>query len=93
MFLPKSKTTSQTRANTLSFITAQQLTAAQGTLSHIVGLTYPTGPALNHPAADMLLQFGTTGCPVDCGQPWTRSQLEAAIQYAAHPSAKDTTAA
>ena len=72
---------------------AKKLTQTQGTLSHIVGLTYPTGPALNHPAADMLLHFGTKGCPVDCGNPWTQEQLEAAITYAAHPSAKDPSAA
>ena len=54
---------------------------------------YPTGPALDHPAAADLLQFGTTGCPVDCGTPWTQEQIQDAIDYAAHPSAQDAVAA
>ena len=49
---------------------------------------YPTGPALNHPAASLLLEFGTNGCPVDCGENWTVPQLQAAVDYAAHPSAQ-----
>ena len=69
---------------------AEQLsqTQAQSKLKDIYGLLYPTGPALNHPAADFILNFGTDGCPVDCGPEWTIKQIQDAIDYAAHPSAQ-----
>ena len=70
-----------------------QLTDAQGKLDGLKGLMFPTGPAINHPAADVLVTFGQHGCPVDCGTPWTRDQIQAAIDYAAHPSARDPIAA
>ena len=54
---------------------------------------YPTGPAWNHPAAPVLLEFGTQGCPVDCGPHWTVEQMQAAVDYAAHPSAQQPDAA
>lgn len=53
----------------------------------------PTGPALDHPAAPLLLQYAKTGCPADCGKDWTLDQLEAAITRGAHPSARDPVAA
>ena len=49
---------------------------------------HPTGLALNHPAAHTLIEFGTKGCPVDCGTAWTSDQLQAAVEYATHPSAR-----
>ena len=52
------------------------------------GLMNPTGPALNHPAAPMLEDYAKYGCPVDCGPDWTREQIEAALDYGAHPTAK-----
>ena len=49
----------------------------------------PSGPALRHPAANLLRSFADDGCPVDCGENWTRDQLLAALKYGAHPTAKD----
>ena len=65
-----------------------RLSEAQGKIPNLVGLMHPTGPALNHPAAHTLIEFGTQGCPVNCGAAWTREQLQAAVDYAAHPSAR-----
>jgi len=53
------------------------------------GLMAPSGEALNHPAADMLLEFATTGCPVDTGPKWSKDMLNAALKKGAHPSALD----
>ena len=52
------------------------------------GLMWPTGPALTHPAASILDDYSTQGCPVDCGPDWTRDQILAALAYGSHPSAK-----
>ena len=52
------------------------------------GLMWPHGPALRHPAAPLLTSYALDGCPVDCGPQWTKVQLEQALQYGAHPSAK-----
>ena len=60
--------------------------------AHKTGLMWPTGPALDHPAAKLLDSYATTGCPVDCGPDWSRSQIEAALRYGAHPSAQATEA-
>ena len=59
----------------------------------MMGLMHPTGPAWNHPAAPLLLEFGTTGCPVNCGLHWTVAQMQAAVDYTAHPSAQQPEAA
>lgn len=69
------------------------LSEAQGKLQNIVGLIYPTGPAKHHPAEELLLEFGHSGCPVKCGPQWSMNQLEAAVEYAAHPSAQEPFAA
>jgi len=51
-------------------------------------------PGINHhPAFDMLFKYATEGCPVDCGESWSREHLEAAIQRGPHISAKSTEAA
>lgn len=52
------------------------------------GLMNPSGPALDHPAALLLSEYAKHGCPVDCGPNWTREQIEEALDYGAHPSAK-----
>ena len=70
-----------------------RLSEAQGKLTDLVGLMYPTGLALNHPTASLLVEFGTNGCPVDCGAPWTIQQLQTAVDYAAHPSMQHPEAA
>jgi len=52
------------------------------------GLMNPSGPALDHPAAPLLADYVKYGCPVDCGPNWTREQIEEALDYGAHPTAK-----
>ena len=49
---------------------------------------WTSGPALKHPAAPLLHEYATRGCPVDCGPDWSRDQIEAALQYGLHPSAQ-----
>ena len=49
---------------------------------------HPRHKALRHPAAEELLQYASTGCPLDCGQDWTISQMEAAILKGSHTSAE-----
>ena len=41
-----------------------------------VGLMRPRYGALEHPAAQDLLQYATEGCPVDCGKDWTLTEIE-----------------
>lgn len=54
----------------------------------------PAGPALQHPASKQYLhEYATTGCPVDCGDPWTLEQLDDAVAHGAHPSASTPEAA
>ena len=48
---------------------------------------------LQHPAANLLLQYAVEGCPVDCKDNWTLEQLEKAIKRGAHPSARTPRAA
>ena len=49
---------------------------------------WPTNEAILHPASEMLTNYATNGCPVDCGEDWDISRIIAAIKYGAHPSAK-----
>ena len=35
------------------------------------GLVWPTGPAREHPAAELLDSYATNGCLVDCGPDWS----------------------
>lgn len=51
------------------------------------GLMAPSGLALQHPAACMLLEFAIDGCPTVTGDNWTPDMLEAALKKGAHPSA------
>lgn len=53
----------------------------------------PSGPALAHPAAQLLQDYATNGCPANCGDPWTIEQLDIAVERGAHASAKDPIAA
>ena len=53
----------------------------------------PRRDALHHPAAPLLLEYATHGCPVDCGPDWTPNTLNTAIHRGAHPSAQDPAAA
>ena len=47
----------------------------------------PRRLALHHPAATILLQYATTGCPTNTGTPWTVEQMKAAIDRGPHVSA------
>ena len=47
----------------------------------------PSGLALNHPAANLLLQYATKGCPAKTGRDWTKAEVEAAIERGPHSSA------
>ena len=70
------------------------LTPSQSKLpSTLHGLMCPCNNVLQHPAAKMLLKWATEGCPVDCGQPWSKQAIQAAIDKAAHPSAQSLEAA
>jgi hypothetical protein len=51
------------------------------------GLMAPSGPALEHPAADLLLELATVGCSSHIGEQWSMEMLDAAIRKGAHPSA------
>jgi hypothetical protein len=57
------------------------------------GLMAPSGRALTHPEAKMLLEFSIKGCPVKTGHKWTQQMLEVALEKGAHPSARDPVAA
>jgi hypothetical protein len=57
------------------------------------GLMAPSGPALDHPAAPLLLELATLGCSSAMGDTWTIDLIEAAIQKGAHPSVLDPEAA
>ena len=46
----------------------------------------PRGLALHHPAAPLLIDFATLGCPTETGQPWTIPQMQAAIDRGPHKS-------
>ena len=52
------------------------------------GLMWPTSYALKHDAAPLLSSYAIQGCPVDCGEDWTAERIENALNYGAHPSAK-----
>ena len=45
----------------------------------------PSNLALQHPAAPLLQQYATEGCPVDISRLWTRAEIEAAVEYGNHP--------
>ena len=47
----------------------------------------PRGPALDHPAAPMLLEFATAGCNATNNDRWSMEPLEAVIAKGNHPSA------
>jgi len=47
----------------------------------------------HHPAYQILFEYATNGCPVDCGEAWTKEHVEAAVQRGPHMSAKSPEAA
>ena len=48
---------------------------------------HPRSFALSHPAAPMLDSWGRQGCPVDCGKPWSKQHITAALKRGPHVSA------
>jgi hypothetical protein len=50
-------------------------------------MALPSGPALDHPAAPLLLELATLGCMADVGEGWMMEMLEATIEKGSHPSA------
>ncbi len=48
---------------------------------------------MRHSAGPMLHEWSTNGCPVDIDTHWDMRQLDLAVDYGAHPSAKDPVAA
>lgn len=57
-----------------------------------ISLMRPSGPALDHPASDMLLEYADNGCPVDCRENWSQEHIEAALLRGPHISAKSSEA-
>lgn len=49
----------------------------------------PSGLALHHPAAELLLKYATEGCPTDTGEPWSIDQMTKAVERGPHQSALD----
>jgi len=47
----------------------------------------PQGLALEHPAADVLLDYAMGGCPVNAGRQWTKAEIQAAVDRGPHVSA------
>jgi hypothetical protein len=47
----------------------------------------PAGLALHHPAANLLKEWATYGCPTQTGKPRTREEMQAAIERGPHCSA------
>jgi hypothetical protein len=47
----------------------------------------PMGRALHHPAAVLLNQWATFGCPTNTGNPWSKEEMWAAVARGPHQSA------
>jgi hypothetical protein len=47
----------------------------------------PSGLALHHPAADLLAEWATYGCPTRTGKRWTKEKMQEAIDRGPHRSA------
>ena len=51
------------------------------------GLMHPRKQALDHEAAEMLLDWAENGCPVDTGPDWSIEQIKVALERGPHLSA------
>ena len=60
--------------------------------SQFRGQMCPSGLALHHPAADLLLEYATRGCPAKTGAQWTKEEVTAAVEHGNHSSAEVDTA-
>ena len=47
----------------------------------------PSGLALHHPAAPLLNEWASYGCPTQTGRPWTKAEMQEAIDRGPHRSA------
>ena len=47
----------------------------------------PSGRALAHPAAGLLNEWATLGCPTHTGKPWTKDEMWEAVARGPHQSA------
>ena len=52
-----------------------------------LGLVLPCGPALEHPATPMLVDYMTNGCNAAIHMQWTMDMLNTAIAHGSYPSA------
>jgi len=53
------------------------------------GLMIPRGFTLAHPAAPLLMEYATAGCPANVGPDWTKERIAEAVRQGPHPSARD----
>lgn len=53
---------------------------------------HPSGPALDHPAVNLLNYWAENGCTVDCGIDWPTEWIEAIMERGPHKTACDPTA-
>ena len=49
----------------------------------------PSGLALKHQAADLLMEHATVGCPAKTGKDWTMLDIKEATNVGPHVSALD----
>jgi hypothetical protein len=67
---------------------AKEIMSAAATQTiNINGLAAPRWRAKQHPAATLLREYASTGCPVSLGRDWTLNKLEAAVARGPHVSA------
>ena len=67
---------------------AEEIMGKEGTKRlQVRGLVFPRWRAAEHPAAALLKQYATNGCPVDVGRAWTLEELDAAVEQGPHASA------
>ena len=52
----------------------------------------PSGLALHHPAAELLLDYATQGCPAKTGKQWSKQEVAEAVKHGNHSSAEVETA-
>lgn len=53
------------------------------------GLMWPRGLAKLHPAAPLLDEYNSNGCPVNIGEAWSTEHIIQALKQGPHVSAKD----
>jgi len=72
----------------------EPLTETQSKYSSMFqGCMRPNPCISHHPAYATLFQYATEGCPVDCGESWSKEHLEVVILQGPHISAKSPEAA